>query len=135
MSRSNRSWPIVDAWVEAAQAAGFPYNDDYNAQDQYGVGYFQLTARKGLRCSSAKAYLKPIRHRKNLHVITNVLTSRVLFDGKRAIGMVETEQYGSKMLHIGGVNRMTGKHGFATYRFLIRFDKDLRIQRHKDIHP
>jgi choline dehydrogenase len=87
VSRSNRSWPIVDAWVEAAQAAGFPYNDDYNAQDQYGVGYFQLTARKGLRCSSAKAYLKPIRNRKNLHVITNVLTSRVLFDGKRAIGI------------------------------------------------
>lgn len=87
VSRSNRSWPIVDAWVEAAQAAGFPYNDDYNAQDQYGVGYFQLTARKGLRCSSAKAYLKPIRHRKNLHIITNVLTSRVLFDGKRAIGI------------------------------------------------
>jgi choline dehydrogenase len=87
VSRSNRSWPIVDAWVEAAQAAGFPYNDDYNADDQYGVGYFQLTARKGLRCSSAKAYLKPVRNRKNLDIITEVLTTRVLFDGKRAAGI------------------------------------------------
>jgi choline dehydrogenase len=111
VSRSNRSWPIVDAWVEAAQAAGFPYNDDYNAQDQYGVGYFQLTARKGLRCSSAKAYLKPIRNRKNLHVITNVLTTRVLFDGKRAIGIegirggerVEIKARGEVILSAGAI--------------------------------
>jgi choline dehydrogenase len=111
VSRSNRSWPIVDAWVEAAQAAGFPYNDDYNAQDQFGVGYFQLTARKGLRCSSAKAYLKPIRNRKNLHVITNVLTSRVLFDGNRAIGIegirggerVEIKARGEVILSAGAI--------------------------------
>lgn len=87
VSRSNRSWSIVDAWIEAAQAAGFPYNDDYNADDQYGVGYFQLTARNGLRCSTAKAYLKPVRNRANLTVITNTLTCRVLFDGTRAIGI------------------------------------------------
>jgi choline dehydrogenase len=87
VTHSRKSWKIVDAWVKAAQNAGFPCNPDYNGADQYGVGYFQLTARNGLRCSSAKAYLKPIRDRKNLEVITNVLTEKVLFDGKRAVGI------------------------------------------------
>jgi len=87
VSKSRKSWKIVDAWVKAAQEAGFPYNADYNGEQQDGVGYFQLTARNGLRCSSAKAYLKPIRSRKNLQVITNITTGKVLFDGKRAIGI------------------------------------------------
>ena len=77
----------MDAWVQAAQNAGFPYNADYNGADQYGVGYFQLTAQDGLRCSAAKAYLKPIRDRKNLEIFTNVMTEKVVFDGKRAIGI------------------------------------------------
>lgn len=88
VSRSNRSWPIVDAWVEAAQSAGYPYNDDYNSGDQEGVGYFQLTAKDGLRCSSAKAYLAPIRDRKNLAVITGFHTNTVAFDGIRATGVI-----------------------------------------------
>ncbi len=88
VTHSRKSWKIVDAWVKAAQNAGYPYNKDYNGADQYGVGYFQLTARNGLRCSSAKAYLKPIRNRKNIEIFTNVLTSKVLFDGnKRATGI------------------------------------------------
>ncbi|MEM7633455.1 MAG: choline dehydrogenase [Pseudomonadota bacterium] len=87
VTHSRKSWKIVDAWVKAAQNAGFPYNADYNGADQYGVGYFQLTAQDGLRCSSAKAYLKPIRDRKNLEVITNVMTEKVLFDDKRAVGV------------------------------------------------
>lgn len=87
VSKSRKTWKIVDAWVKAAQEAGFPYNHDYNGPNQDGVGYFQLTAKNGLRCSSAKAYLKPARSRKNLRIITGVLTSRVLFDGKRAVGI------------------------------------------------
>ena len=87
VTKSRKSWKIVDAWVKAAQNAGYPYNPDYNGEDQSGVGYFQLTARNGLRCSSAKAYLAPNKGRKNLEIITHVLTEKVLFDGKRATGI------------------------------------------------
>ncbi len=79
---------ICDEWVEAAQAAGYAYNDDYNGATQEGVGYFQLTASNGFRCSSAKAYLKPARKRKNLDVITKAHVKRIVFDAdKRATGV------------------------------------------------
>ena len=61
---------IVDKWIDSAVAAGYKRNPDYNGSDQEGVGYFQLTLDKGRRCSSAVAYLKPARDRKNLTVIT-----------------------------------------------------------------
>lgn len=87
VSKSKRSWGVVDAWVKAAQEAGYDYNDDYNGVSQEGVGFFQLTARNGLRCSSAKAYLAPVRSRKNLHIITNFMTHRVVFEDKRAVAV------------------------------------------------
>jgi choline dehydrogenase len=79
--------PICDAWVAAAQSAGFPFNPDYNGADQEGVGYFQLTTRNGRRCSAAVAYLKPVRSRANLQVITKALASRIILEGKRAVGV------------------------------------------------
>ena len=79
---------ICDEWVEAAQNAGYAYNDDYNGATQEGVGYFQLTTVNGFRCSSAKAYLKPARSRKNLEVITKAHVKRIVFDeNKRATGV------------------------------------------------
>ncbi len=86
--------PICDAWVAAAQNAGYPFNTDYNGAEQEGVGYFQLTARRGQRCSAATAYLKPARHRENLEVVTHAQTQRVLFDGRRAIGVVYRDRSG-----------------------------------------
>ncbi|MFZ1813670.1 MAG: GMC family oxidoreductase N-terminal domain-containing protein [Rhizobiaceae bacterium] len=80
---ANRSWEVVDAWVKAATAAGYSYNEDYNGEHQEGVGYFQQTVRNGLRCSSAKAYLAPIRNRQNLKVFTRFMTTRIkVVDGK-----------------------------------------------------
>jgi len=88
VTRSQSSWPIVDAWLEAAQNAGYPFNDDYNGASQEGVGYFQLTARGGLRCSAAKAYLAPARKRANLTILTRCLTETVLVEGGRARGIL-----------------------------------------------
>ena len=79
--------PVCDAWVEAAQAAGYSFNPDYNGADQEGVGYFQLTTRKGLRCSSAKAFLKPARNRSNLKIITNAHVQRIMITEGRAVGL------------------------------------------------
>ena len=62
--------------------AGYKRNPDYNGSDQEGVGYFQLTLDKGRRCSSAVAYLKPARNRKNLTIITHAQAEKLLL--KRA---------------------------------------------------
>lgn len=86
--------PICDAWVEAAQAAGYPLNPDYNGAEQEGVGYFQLTTRNGRRCSSAVAFLKPVRSRSNLQIETRAATTRILFEGRRATGVVYRDTEG-----------------------------------------
>ncbi|TDT78112.1 choline dehydrogenase [Litoreibacter halocynthiae] len=78
---------IVDKWIDAAEAAGYKKNPDYNDGDQEGVGYFQLTMSKGRRCSSAAAYLKPARGRQNLEVITHAQAKRLVLDGKRVVGV------------------------------------------------
>ncbi|MCV2219179.1 GMC family oxidoreductase [Thauera sp. Sel9] len=79
--------PIADYFIAAAQDIGIPYNDDYNGASQEGVGYFQQTAHKGLRWSTAKGFLKPARTRANLAVETKAQTTRVLFEGRRAVGV------------------------------------------------
>ena len=78
---------VVDKWIDAAEAAGYKKNSDYNSGDQEGVGYFQLTMANGRRCSSAVAYLKPARGRDNLEIITHAQTKRLILDGKRAVGV------------------------------------------------
>lgn len=86
--------PICDAWVAAAQEAGYPFNPDYNGAKQEGVGYFQLTTRNGRRCSAAVAYLKPVRKRENLKIITRALVKRIELDGKKATGVTYTDASG-----------------------------------------
>ncbi|MGB3980395.1 GMC family oxidoreductase, partial [Planktomarina temperata] len=79
---------IVDKWLDAAVAAGYKRNPDYNGSDQEGVGYFQLTLDKGRRCSSAVAYLKPARNRKNLTIITHAQAEKLLIEEGEAKGVV-----------------------------------------------
>ncbi len=83
--------PIADMFIKAAEQIGIPFNKDYNGADQEGVGYFQQTAHKGFRWSTAKGFLRPARSRSNLTVITHAHTSKILFDETlekpRAIGI------------------------------------------------
>ena len=79
---------IVDRWLDAAVAAGYKRNPDYNSSDQEGVGYFQLTLDKGRRCSSAVAYLKPARNRKNLTIITHAQAEKLLIEKGAAKGVI-----------------------------------------------
>ncbi|MGP6087261.1 GMC family oxidoreductase [Antarctobacter jejuensis] len=88
--------PICDAWVAAAQAAGYAFNPDYNGATQEGVGYFQLTTRKGRRCSSAVAFLNPARKRENLTIVTGAHTQRVLIENGRATGVVYRDRAGNE---------------------------------------
>ncbi|MFN9849275.1 MAG: GMC family oxidoreductase [Alphaproteobacteria bacterium] len=84
---------VSDAVVEACVEAGIPRNADVNGEDQEGVSYYQLTVKNGQRCSAAVAYLHPAMGRANLAVETRALTTRVIFEGKRAVG-VEYQQNG-----------------------------------------
>ncbi len=79
--------PLCEAFIEAAQKSGFPRNDDFNGPTQEGAGYFQLTARNGRRWSTAVGYLKEAKRRPNLAVVANALATRILFSGRRAVGV------------------------------------------------
>ncbi|WP_027798349.1 GMC family oxidoreductase [Paraburkholderia dilworthii] len=85
---------LVDAFIAASNSLGVETVEDFNTGDQQGVGYYQLTTRHGLRCSTAVAYLKPARHRANLHVATEATASKILFEGTRASG-VQYRQHGA----------------------------------------
>jgi len=95
VSPSRLKRDIVDAWIESAVDAGYKENPDYNNGDQEGVGYFQLTTKNGMRCSSAVAYLKPIRSRSNLTIFTNSQAEKLNIEGKRITGVT---------IRQGGVN-------------------------------
>ena len=79
--------PLCEAFIDAAEQAGFPRNDDFNGATQEGAGYYQLTCRSSRRCSTAKGYLKPALKRDNLKVVSEALATRVLMEGKRAVGV------------------------------------------------
>src|SRR3954468_22074815 len=74
-------------FVEAARQAGYPENPDFNGPQQEGVGLYQVTHKDGERFSAAKAYLAPNRQRPNLHVITGAHATRVLLEGRKAVGV------------------------------------------------
>jgi choline dehydrogenase len=79
--------PLTHRFVEAAQQAGIPFTDDYNGKRHEGVGYSQNNRRGRFRESAAKVFLRPALRRDNLRVETNVLATRLLFDGKRCTGV------------------------------------------------
>ena len=70
-----------------ATTSAFPTNADFNGATQDGVGYHQTTTRNGRRCSTAVGYLKPATQRRNLRVVTGALAERIVFDGRRAVGV------------------------------------------------
>jgi choline dehydrogenase len=79
---------LVEAWITAATELGIPRNADFNGATQEGAGYYQLTTRRGLRCSTAVAYLRPARDRANLAVEIDAQALRIVFEGRRARGVV-----------------------------------------------
>src|SRR5882762_890421 len=76
--------PLSAAFIAAAAETGIPVNPDFNGASQEGAGFFQTTTRRGRRASTAVAYLRPARGRKDLHIETSALAHRILFEGRRA---------------------------------------------------
>lgn len=88
--------PLFQAFFKAVQEAGYPLTKDVNGEQQEGFGPFDRNINRGRRLSAARAYVHPVRkNRGNLQVECRAFTRRILFEGKRAVG-VEYEQYGSR---------------------------------------
>lgn len=86
VSHANYFSQVSDLSIAAAEERGLPFLD-YNGRSQIGVDYLQATSRNGRRFSAANAYLDPIKHRGNLHVMTNSLVSRVIIDPATKIAL------------------------------------------------
>ena len=90
--------PLTHRFVEAAQQAGFPFNPDLNGRQREGVGYSQMTRRGRFRGSTAQTYLREARGRGNLRVETDAQGGRLLFEGKRCVGV--TFQRGGNLTEV-----------------------------------
>ncbi|MFM7329841.1 MAG: choline dehydrogenase, partial [Bacteroidota bacterium] len=90
--------PLFGAFFNAAKAAGYPLTDDVNGFQQEGFGMFDRNIRNGSRWSASRAYLHPVLDRNNLQVTCNALTTKILFEGKRATGV--EYRHGGQLHHV-----------------------------------
>ncbi|PYE22909.1 choline dehydrogenase [Paraburkholderia silvatlantica] len=80
-------WQILESFAHAAQEQGIAATGDFNRGDNSGVGYFEVNQKRGVRWNASKAFLRAAMKRPNLTVVTGALTQRVIFEGKRCVGV------------------------------------------------
>lgn len=103
LERGPATNPLFAAFFEAVQQAGYPLTKDVNGYQQEGFAKFDRNIRNGRRLSAARAYLHPVMKRPNLTVVTRALTSKILFDGKRAVGVQYKHGGQSKRVYGGEI--------------------------------
>jgi choline dehydrogenase-like flavoprotein len=140
VNKSRSGNPVQQIFLQAAQEAQFRLREDFNADEHEGLGIYQLTQKNGERCSAARAYLHPhMGKRANLRVETHAHATRILFEGKRAVGVEyrqgkELKQIRARrevilssgafqtphLLMLSGVgdSAVLGRHGIATVHHL-----------------
>ena len=84
---SKNSNPLFKAFIDAAAEAGHKTNIDMNGEEQEGFGMFDTTMHQGERAGVAKYYLNPVKNRKNLNILKNSFVEKILFEGKKAVGL------------------------------------------------
>jgi choline dehydrogenase len=102
--------PLFDAFFKAVQEAGYPITKDVNGYQQEGFGKFDRNTYRGRRWNAARAYVHPVRNRRNLDVKCLATATRILFEGKRAVGVEYTrgpskklfKAYGGEIISCGG---------------------------------
>jgi choline dehydrogenase len=99
---SHAMHPLSHAYLQAAAEAGIATNPDYNANEMIGAGFYQITMQDGLRASTARAYLRPaLKSGNRLDIRTGAFVTRILFDGRRAIGVGYTQNGTAKTVRAG----------------------------------
>ncbi|QTD56773.1 choline dehydrogenase [Parasphingorhabdus cellanae] len=93
--------PLYQAFIDAGVEAGYPSTEDYNGFRQEGFGAMHMTVRGGIRESTSRAYLDPVKSRANLTVWTDALVDRIVLEGKRAVGVVLTHGGVQKTIFAG----------------------------------
>lgn len=81
------SWPILDAFIEACEEVGIPKIADFNRGDNFGVSYFKVNQRRGIRVNTAKAFLRPALKRKNLTLLQDAQVNLITVENGRATGI------------------------------------------------
>ncbi|MCT2398028.1 GMC family oxidoreductase [Novosphingobium mangrovi (ex Huang et al. 2023)] len=102
VERQRLRWDILEAFRLACGQAGMPLIDDFNTGDNEGASFFQVTQRRGWRWSASDAFLKPVRSRTNLKVVTGALVDKVVIEHGRAVGIAYT---------LGNVQRVARARG------------------------
>jgi choline dehydrogenase-like flavoprotein len=87
IERPRDAWPILEAVRDAAAEVGIPKVDDFNRGDNEGSDYFDVNQRNGRRWSAARGFLKPVLDRPNLQVVAGAHVERLIFAGRRAVGV------------------------------------------------
>jgi choline dehydrogenase-like flavoprotein len=88
VSRARTRWDILDSFRDASESVGIPKTDDFNRGDNFGSSYFQVTQKNGLRCSAARAFLKPALKRPNLTLETGALVEKIEIEDGRAVAVL-----------------------------------------------
>jgi len=96
------SWEILDAFRAAAAECGIPPTDDFNRGDNEGCGYFHVNQKKGVRWSTARAFLRPAEGRPNLAVITGAQALRLRLDGRRVTGVEYRKDGATRVIAAAG---------------------------------
>ncbi|WP_233865428.1 GMC family oxidoreductase [Paraburkholderia adhaesiva] len=87
VEKQRLKWKILETFAQAAQEQGIAATDDFNRGDNSGVGYFDVNQKRGVRWNASKAFLRETMKRPNLTVITGALTERLIFEGRRCVGV------------------------------------------------
>jgi choline dehydrogenase len=87
VNQSKNKNPLFKAFIDSAAEAGYETNSDMNGKKQEGFGMYDITIDKGERASVSKHYLNPAKNRKNLTIFTDSFVEKIIFDGKKAIGI------------------------------------------------
>jgi choline dehydrogenase len=87
VSRQRLSWDILHAVQEGAKEFGIMPRADFNDGNNEGSGFFEVNQRRGMRWNTAKGFLRPALKRPNLRLITHALIDRVIWDGRKAVGV------------------------------------------------
>jgi len=96
------TWPILDAFQDAAEECGIPKVDDFNQGDNFGCGFFDVNQKDGLRWSGARAFLNPVKRRPNLRIVTGAVVERLVIESGRVIGVAFHQSGVSRRAEVAG---------------------------------
>ena len=132
VSNQKAAKPISHAYIEACANSQVKIRDDFNTGDNEGAGFWQSTifhseTKNGQRCSTAAAYLLPyVENRKNLEIITKAHVMRIIFDGKKAVGLEYMHQGKKKENQGTQRGNSFGRVFDVTYNFTALWNRCIR---------